>query len=422
MDKHLHKTLIQRLFLIWLVLSIIIGALVFYLEIEKIDPFVENLAEKESRTFSSRQISTFLNKSAGLDQADIQHDVEKRLSESHFIVAELYNQEKKKVIEVVKPGYADVEHTVDEKAHDLYLSDLTQHKTVLIDGRIYLQIFTPLKMDSATTIGFFEGIYEVDDETMGNITEEISVSLLEVLFAVLATTVTLYPVIISLNKHLIRFTKDLMRSNISTLNVLGGAIAKRDCDTHEHNFRVTLYAIRLAEASGMKTEKIRGLIKGAFLHDVGKIGVSDTILLKPGRLTAEETTTMQSHVLHGVDIIKENEWLVDGVDVVRCHHEKFDGTGYPAGLKGKDIPLAARIFIICDVFDALTSKRPYKDPIPLERALAMLKEERGTRFDPGLLDKFIAAAPSFYREIAMTDEKTLHRMLDRCVLGYFSSL
>ena len=118
------------------------------------------------------------------------------------------------------------------------------------------------------------------------------------------------------------------------MEVLGSAIAMRDADTHLHNYRVTVYAIRLAEALGLSKPDIQRLIAGAFLHDVGKIGISDTILLKPpGRLTAQEFQVMRTHVLLGVDIIAKADWLRGARDVVEFHHEKFDGSGYMKGLK-----------------------------------------------------------------------------------------
>ncbi len=419
MDKHLHRKLIKRLFLVWGLLSLLIGTLIFYLSMKKVDVFVANLAEKESRTFSSKEISTFLNMPTDLDKDALKINVERRLTKSHFIVAELYNLDKEKVVEIVKSGYQSIEDEINEHKHDSYLSDLMRRKAFLINSRIYLQIFTPLMIGSSTKIGFFEGIYEVDEETMSNITGEMSRSFLEVVFAILATTIVLYPVIISLNRDLVQHTKNLVRANIETLKVLGSAIAKRDGDTSEHNFRVTLYAIRLAETIGIKRKNIQGIIKGAFLHDVGKIAISDTILLKPMKLTPEEFITMQSHVLHGLDIIKEDNSLRDGSDVVRCHHEKFDGSGYPVGLKGDDIPISAKIFTICDVFDALASKRPYKEPFPLEKVIRILQEESGIRFDPEILVQFIQSAPSFYSEIALSDEETLHKMLDQSILEYF---
>ena len=130
-----------------------------------------------------------------------------------------------------------------------------------------------------------------------------------------------------------------------------------------------------------------------FLHDVGKIGVRDSILLKPGRLDKDEYEIMKTHVRHGLDIVKRSAWLKDATDVVGYHHEKFNGEGYFENLAGEKIPIAARIFAIADVFDALTSERPYKKAFSLEQAISILKEGKETHFDPQLLDVFIDIAP-----------------------------
>ena len=212
---------------------------------------------------------------------------------------------------------------------------------------------------------------------------------------------------------------DLLNSNLETIEVLGSAIAKRDSDTDAHNYRVTVYAVRLAEAVGLEQKKIRGLIKGAFLHDVGKIGVRDSILLKPGRLDRDEYEIMKTHVKHGLDIVKRSAWLNDATDVVGYHHEKFNGEGYFENLAGEKIPIAARIFAIADVFDALTSERPYKKAFSLEQAISILKEGKETHFDPQLLDAFIDIAPDLYKDFSGREDKGLREYMESIRYKYF---
>ncbi len=216
-----------------------------------------------------------------------------------------------------------------------------------------------------------------------------------------------------------RTSKELSRANIGMLAVLGNAIAKRDSDTNLHNYRVTLYATRLAQALGVSEEVMRGFIKGAFLHDVGKIGIHDNILLKPGRLTKEEFQIMQHHVQYGVEIIGGYEWLQDSLDIVLGHHEKYDGTGYVSGLKGDGIPLGARIFCIADVFDALTSWRPYKDPYQFQASLEIMKQDEGTHFDPEILRDFFAMAEEMFLEVHREEEEYLREMVDSLIREYF---
>lgn len=198
----------------------------------------------------------------------------------------------------------------------------------------------------------------------------------------------------------------LIEANVEMLEVLGSAIAKRDSDTSVHNYRVTLLALAMAEAHGLTRAQLQALVKGSFLHDVGKIAISDNILLKPGRLDAAEFETMKTHVLHGADIVGRYAWLGDALDIVRHHHERVDGRGYPDGLAGARIPVSARIFAIADVFDALTSVRPYKKALSFDDAINMMAADRGSHFDPELFDLFLGLAPSLYARVsqASTDE------------------
>jgi HD-GYP domain-containing protein (c-di-GMP phosphodiesterase class II) len=204
------------------------------------------------------------------------------------------------------------------------------------------------------------------------------------------------------------------------LKVLGSAIAKRDSDTNIHNYRVTLYSVRLGEKQGISNAAMQGLIKGAFLHDVGKIAISDTILLKPGKLTDEEFAVMKTHVNHRVEIIGSYAWLKDTEDVIRCHHERFDGSGYPSRMSGKHIPQNARIFAIVDVFDALTSRRPYKEPFSLETSMKIIEDSQGSHFDPAIVRLFMENSDNLYKEICTEDEASLLIKLEECISSYFN--
>jgi HD-GYP domain-containing protein (c-di-GMP phosphodiesterase class II) len=236
---------------------------------------------------------------------------------------------------------------------------------------------------------------------------------------VLLTSLVLYPVIVRLLKRVATLSLNLLDANLETLQLLGSAIAKRDADTDVHNYRVTIYSVRLAETLGLDAQAIQRLIKGAFLHDVGKIGVPDGILLKPGRLDATEFGEMQKHVSHGLDIVQRSHWLADAVDVVGHHHEKFDGSGYYRGLRADAIPLAARIFAVADVFDALASRRPYKEPLDYDAAIGVLEQGRGTHFDPQVLDAFRGIAPALYQEFANRDDAHPREVLAGIVARYF---
>lgn len=206
-------------------------------------------------------------------------------------------------------------------------------------------------------------------------------------------------------------SKALRQANVGVLEVLGSAIAKRDHGTIAHNYRVTFYAYKLGQVIGHPEENLRSLIKGAFLHDVGKIGISDTILLKEGSLTDQEFQIMKGHVRHGSDIIGGYPWLGDCLDVVLHHHEKFDGTGYMSGLKEDEIPINARIFAVADVFDALTNVRPYKRALSYDETIDIMKKGRGSHFDPDIIDGLFMIGEDLYREICRIDDDGLRDML-----------
>jgi len=169
----------------------------------------------------------------------------------------------------------------------------------------------------------------------------------------------------------------------------------RDEDTGSHIQRISRYSACIAKAAGCSSEMVENISYAAAMHDIGKIGTPDIILLKTGRLTPEEFNIMKSHSVIGQDILKKSDipFVNLGGEIARNHHEKWNGEGYPDGLKGNEIPLAARIVSIVDVFDALLSKRPYKEPLSIEKSLAILQEGRGTHFDPELIDIFFKVLP-----------------------------
>ena len=237
---------------------------------------------------------------------------------------------------------------------------------------------------------------------------------------VLLTTAAIYPVIALLLRRIAGLSFKLMDSHLETVMVLGSAIAKRDSDTDSHNYRVTLMSVRLAEAAHVDPRSIRSLLKGALLHDVGKIGIPDRVLLKPGELDDGEYEIMRGHVELGLEIIERSGWLRDAADVVGYHHERIDGKGYPHGLAGDEFPLLARIFAIADVFDALTSKRPYKEAFPFDQTMTILEQGRGKHFDAELLDIFGRIAPKLHAEISGREGPELRVELDGIVRRYFS--
>ena len=413
--KNIHRTVLIRLVLAWLILSLVLGALVFYLEMEKGDALMLDLALTESRAFTEH-----------LGQDDLIHLAQLKQKaddflKSGFISVRVYDTTQRQILEVVEPGANEAGLGIKRHVHSLSPGDLSHHHMYWIGGQPFMQVLLPIAKNG-DLLGYFEGVHEVNEETANNIKAGIIRTLTLTVVVILATSITLYPIIIFLNRGLIRLSSALLKSNVELMEVLGSAIAKRDADTHLHNYRVTVYAIRLAEALGLSKHNIQRLIAGAFLHDVGKIGISDTILLKPGRLTAREFQVMRTHVLLGVDIIVKADWLRGARDVVEFHHEKFDGSGYLKGLKGEAIPLNARIFAIVDVFDALTSRRPYKEPFSFDEVRAIMRRGRGSHFDPRLLDEFDAIAPKLFAKINHAEDTVVVTTLRELLNKYYLSV
>jgi HD-GYP domain-containing protein (c-di-GMP phosphodiesterase class II) len=189
---------------------------------------------------------------------------------------------------------------------------------------------------------------------------------------------------------------DLQRSNLdltlaydTTLEGWSTALDLRDKETEGHTKRVTEMTLRLAERMGVSAQELIPIRRGALLHDIGKMGVPDRILLKPDKLTADEWEVMQMHPIYAYQMLKPITYLGLALDIPYCHHEKWDGTGYPRGLKGEEIPLGARIFCIVDVYDALTSNRPYRAAWPKDKAITHIHELSGTHFEPQVVDAFL---------------------------------
>lgn len=193
--------------------------------------------------------------------------------------------------------------------------------------------------------------------------------------------------------------QELERSYDTTLEAMGGALDLRDEETEGHSRRVTAYTVALAREIGLNTEQLRTISRGAFLHDIGKIATPDAILLKPGRLDPEETIIMREHCARGYEMVRKIPFLAEAAEIVLAHQECFDGSGYPRGLKGDEIPLGARIFAIADTLDAITSDRPYRKGATFEAAREEIARWSGRQFDPALVKVFLAMPLHIWTEL-----------------------
>jgi putative nucleotidyltransferase with HDIG domain len=194
--------------------------------------------------------------------------------------------------------------------------------------------------------------------------------------------------------------QQLTRSYMATVRALSNAVEARDAYTGKHAERVTLFAIEIARELGLPAPDTPEVEFGFLLHDVGKLAVPDSILFKPGPLTTEERATMSRHTIVGAEIMRDIEFLAEASKVVRSHHERWDGNGYPDRLAGEQIPLNARVFAVADVFDALTTNRPYRVALSFEQARSMIEEESGSHFDPQVVDAFRRIDDDVLRQIA----------------------
>ncbi len=265
----------------------------------------------------------------------------------------------------------------------------------------------------------FDGIYEMPQSLLDAQRRGMGWALGLIALSTLALAALLWPVVTRLGKTVEDQKRGLLEANLELMDALGSSIASRDSDTHEHNYRVTLYSVWLAQRAGLPAEMIRGLIAGAFLHDVGKIGIPDAILLKPGKLDEEEFRIMKTHVEIGEKIVKKSNWLRPAKRVVGGHHEKWNGKGYPRGIKGEAIPIEARIFAIADVFDALTSKRPYKEPWTVAAALEQMAKDSGEHFDPRLFGLFEKRAGEWKSRLESLPLEKMEKMLEKAVARYW---
>ena len=191
-------------------------------------------------------------------------------------------------------------------------------------------------------------------------------------------------------RDLQRAHQELAEAYNATIAGWSRALELRDHDTEGHTLRVTEMTILLARELNCSEEDIVHISRGSLLHDIGKMGIPDQILLKPGPLTEDEWVEMRHHPLYAYNMLHHIPYLSHALDIPYCHHERWDGTGYPCGLKGEEIPLSARIFAVIDVWDALSSDRPYRNACSYEEVFKYIRDNAGAQFDPKIAEAFLA--------------------------------
>ncbi|MFP5209993.1 MAG: HD domain-containing phosphohydrolase [Acidobacteriota bacterium] len=193
--------------------------------------------------------------------------------------------------------------------------------------------------------------------------------------------------------------EDLEHSYDVTLEALGDALDLKDSETEGHSKRVTAYTIALARAIGLSPAEIKVIARGAFLHDIGKMAIPDEILRKPGKLTKEEQKLMREHCTRGYNMLRKIPFLAEAAEIVFAHQEHYDGSGYPNGLRGTEIPIGARIFAVADSLDAITSDRPYRKARSFDVAREEILRCSGTQFDPGVVEVFLKIPNELWQEL-----------------------
>jgi len=339
-----------------------------------------------------------------------------------FDIVEIYDENGAKLAESMTSEGEAIESSLTGHGKPDYLT-ATYESLKMADGVWVLRVFIPLREHPEAVggpiTGYFEGVRVVPKWQQEQIFANALTVALITCFASLLCGAAIYPVVVYLSTDNERKAREVLDSHISMMESLGRAIAKRDSDTGEHNYRVAWISARIGEEMGLAGHDMQALIAGSFLHDVGKIGIPDAILLKPGKLDEEEFDIMRTHVALGEEIVTGMGWLDDANAVVAAHHEKWDGSGYPRQLKGDAIPLAARIFAVADVFDALSSKRPYKQPLPFEKVMEILDKETGSHFDGTVMAVFRKLALDISQHLENSSESHAQELLEECVRRHF---
>ncbi|MBF0324905.1 MAG: HD domain-containing protein [Alphaproteobacteria bacterium] len=407
-----------RIAAVSILLASVASPIAWYVEREGAEESIVKLAIEESDQLMHFHDAIGLSGEDGIERAT---QAAKTISGGLFDIAEIYDKNGTKLAEAITAEGETVESALPSHGKPKYTA--ASYQSIRVADRWVLRVFVPLRTVTADTtgpiLGYFEGVRVVPEWQRQQILDSSLAVALMVSLASLLCGAALYPVVVHLSSDNERKAREVLDSHISMMEALGRAIAKRDSDTGAHNYRVAWIAARIAERLGMTGSAMQALIAGSFLHDVGKIGIPDAILLKPGRLDDGEMTIMRTHVALGEEIVTGMGWLDGAHAVVAAHHEKWDGSGYPRRIKGEEIPLAARIFAVADVFDALCSKRPYKEPMKFDEVMAILERDTGSHFDHTVMAEFRVIAAAIFDQLADCDEAEAQRLLEERVRRHF---
>ncbi|QDF28906.1 HD-GYP domain-containing protein [Halarcobacter anaerophilus] len=414
------KSFILRLFFSIVFLSALISFFIyFYQQSTFYNTIADNIEFYVNKELRENKINDKI-----FDKQVVKEDISTFIQTLNFVYINIYNKKRELVFNLISKEKKDKYKIIQNnpslfKSYSKYIGKEMGYNFIKVDDKNYfIQIYYPVYKDNML-LGFIEGVSLVNLNMVKHFETIKNTTILIVILAILLFALIIFPLIYIAYKQLSKNRVELLKSNLQILNALGNAVALRDSDTNEHNYRVTIYSVNLAQKLALDKNEIKKLIKGAFLHDVGKIGISDNILLKKNKLSLEEFEIMKGHVLKGIEIIKNNAWLEDSKDVILYHHERYNGSGYPRGAKKEEIPMVARVFSIIDVFDALTSKRPYKEAFSYNDSIEILKKYSGTYFEPEILKEFLEISSDLYNEVNIQSSEELKKELSKIIKKYF---
>ena len=413
--RQLHWMLARRMSLAALAIGLLAGLAAYWLQAQRAENAVIERIADGLRHFESPAMQLLARDA---------------VSQGHEALDALRNRGQLIGVRVFNPGGtifyenwvgtpSTIVETIRQQETEWPAAGKTQRSWIELKGERLIRVVLPVVSSNGILVGYMEGTNLLDSVALRTQKEQVLSGVLAAVLSVVTTTFLLYPLLLAMLKRSNGLSRRLLDANLSLIKSLGNAVAKRDSDTDAHNYRVTYYAVSLAEAMRVPDKAVAELVVGAFLHDVGKIGIPDSILLKPGKLTADEFEVMKTHSLLGIEIVADNPWLAGAALTIRHHHERYDGTGYPDGLRGEAIPYTARIFAIVDVFDALTSERPYKKPMAFADAMAIIARDSGGHFDPNVVLAFIEIAPSLYSIASHASEGELRLTMAEVLSRYF---
>jgi putative nucleotidyltransferase with HDIG domain len=352
-----------------------------------------------------------INRISALNRIDKNITGHKALSETYQLVLEIMRSILNIdacIIMEYQPGYHTLRSVADTgflyKENNEYFPTvceelaypiLEKNETIIIQNLAENSLHSQWKYLELEAFNYFYGIPMIVDQKIvgviglfqrdANALESEKVSFAETLAGQTAIAIENSQLVTNIQKKNI----ELKEAYDRTIEGWSKALEIRDDETSGHTDRVTRITVEIAKKMGFNPEKIENIRRGALLHDIGKIGIPDEILLKRGALNAEERKIIEKHPVFAFNQLEPIKFLHDSINIPYCHHEKWDGTGYPRGLKGIEIPIEARIFSIVDVWDALRSDRPYRDAWPEIKVINYLNDESGTFFDPDILDIFL---------------------------------